>query len=72
MRCVSVRAGGELKRLGGMSTYNPNSFLIRIRPAVNTDAFSSIVNAMKQRRDHVRFSGQSAPLSGCQEPRHFG
>jgi succinate-semialdehyde dehydrogenase/glutarate-semialdehyde dehydrogenase len=27
-----------------MSTYNPNYFLIRIRPAVNTDAFSSIAN----------------------------
>lgn len=61
----------ELYRLSGMSTYNPNYFLIRIRPAVNTDAFSSIANAMQQRRDHVRYSGQSAPWSGWPVPPRF-
>lgn len=41
----------ELYRLGGMSAYNPSSFLIRIRAVVNTDAFSSIANAMQRRED---------------------
>lgn len=62
----------ELYRLGGMSTYNPSSFLIRTRSVVNTGVFSSIANAMQRREDHVRYSGQSAPLSGRKEPRSFG